>query len=160
MSNGRARLLVPFVVIGLAASLIGADTQTPAALVALVALSGVVTSAEEGAMEGVLVSAKAVDSTITVTVVSDVSGRYRFPATRLEPGRYALRIKAVGYDLDTTRDVQVTKAAAATADLTLVKTRDLAAQLSNAEWLASFPGTDQQKASIRNCAHCHTLERV
>jgi streptogramin lyase len=157
MSNVRARLLVLFAVIGLAASLIGAETQTPAALVAL---SGVVTSSEEGAMEGVLVSAKNVDSTITVTVVSDASGRYRFPSTRLEPGRYALRIKAVGYDLDTPRDVEVTKGAAATADLTLVKTRELAAQLSNAEWLASFPGTEQQKASIRNCAHCHTLERV
>ena len=161
MSNVRSRLFVLFAVIGLAASLIGAESQTPAALVAL---SGVVTSSEEGAMEGVLVSAKKVDSTITVTVVSDASGRYRFPATRLEPGRYALRIKAVGYDLDTPRDVevnvQVKPGAAATADLTLVKTRDLAAQLSNAEWLASFPGTDQQKASIRNCAHCHTLERV
>src|SRR5215471_1746861 len=154
MSNVRARLLVLFAVIGLAASLIGAETQAPAAL------TGVVTSAEEGAMEGVLVSAKKVDSTITVTVVSDASGRYRFPETRLEPGRYALRIKAVGYDLDTPRDVQVTKGAAATVDLTVVKTRDLAAQLSNAEWLASFPGTEQQKASIRNCAHCHTLERV
>src|SRR5215813_7490923 len=154
MSNVRARLLVLLPVIGLAASLMGAETQAPSAL------TGVVTSAEEGAMEGVLVSAKAVDSTITVTVVSDASGRYRFPVTRLEPGRYALRIKAVGYDLDTPRDVEVAKGAAATADLTLVKTRDLAAQLSNAEWLASFPGTDQQKASIRNCAHCHTLERV
>src|SRR6478672_7656585 len=99
MSNVRSRLFVLFfAVIGLAASLIGAENQTPAALVAL---SGVVTSAEEGAMEGVLVSAKKVDSTVTVTVVSDASGRYRFPETRLEPGRYALRIKAVGYDLDT-----------------------------------------------------------
>jgi streptogramin lyase len=157
MSNVRARLLVLFAVIGLSASLIGAETQAPAALVAL---TGVVTSAEEGKLEGVLVSAKKVDSTITVTVVSDASGRYRFPETRLEPGRYALRIKAVGYDLDTPRDIDVTKGSAATADLTLVKTHDLAAQLSNAEWLASFPGTDQQKASIRNCAHCHTLERV
>src|SRR5262249_27530198 len=159
MSNVRAQLLVLFAVIGLAASFIlRAETQAPSAL------TGVVTSAEEGAMEGVLVSAKNVDSTITVTVVSDASGHYRFPETRLAPGRYALRIKAVGYDLGTTRDVEVNvqgkPGAAATADLTLVKTRDLAAQLSNAEWLASFPGTDQQKASIRNCAHCHTLERV
>src|SRR5215467_16370136 len=155
MSNVRAQLLVLFAVIGLAASFIlRAETQAPSAL------TGVVTSAEEGAMEGVLVSAKNVDSTITVTVVSDASGHYRFPETRLAPGRYALRIKAVGYDLDTPRDVQLTKGAAATADLTLVKTHDLAAQLSNAEWLASFPGTEQQKASIRNCAHCHTLERV
>src|SRR5215831_15577287 len=154
MSNVRARLLVLLPVIGLAASLMGAETQAPSALM------GVVTSAEEGAMEGVLVSAKKVDSTITVTVVSDASGRYRFPETRLEPGRYALRIKAVGYDLETPGDIQLTKGAAATADLTLVKTHDLAAQLSNAEWLTSFPGTEQQKASIRNCAHCHTLERV
>ena len=36
----------------------------------------------------------------------------------------------------------------------------MAAQLSNAEWFASLPGTDQQKASVRNCTHCHTLERV
>ena len=42
----------------------------------------------------------------------------------------------------------------------LRKTRDLASQLTNAEWLASFPGTEEQKASVRGCAHCHTLERV
>ncbi len=47
-----------------------------------------------------------------------------------------------------------------TADLTLRKAHSLATQLTNAEWLASFPGTDQQKASVRNCAHCHTLELV
>ena len=62
--------------------------------------------------------------------------------------------------MDTPHDVQVANGATATADLKLVKTRDLAAQLSNSEWLASFPGTEQQKASIRACTHCHTLERV
>ena len=34
------------------------------------------------------------------------------------------------------------------------------ATLANADWFASLPGTDQQKATIRNCTHCHTLERV
>jgi streptogramin lyase len=111
-------------------------------------------------MEGVLVSAKKTESTITVTVVSDAHGRYRFPAAKLEPGRYALRIRAVGYELDTPREIQVTKDTVASADLKLTKTRDLAAQLSNSEWLASFPGSERQKASIRNCTHCHTLERV
>src|SRR5437870_13124269 len=100
-------------------------------------------------MEGVLVSAKKVDSTITITVVSDGQGRYRFPAAKLEPGPYSLRIRAVGYEMDAPRDVQVTKGATSTADLKLAKARDLAAQLSNSEWLASFPGTEQQKASIR-----------
>ena len=51
-------------------------------------------------MEGVLVSAKKAGSTITITVVSDKDGRYSFPASKLEPGQYALRIRAVGYDLD------------------------------------------------------------
>ena len=46
------------------------------------------------------------------------------------------------------------------ADLKLRKTEDLASQLSNAEWIASVPGTDQQKASLLNCIGCHTLERV
>src|SRR5437868_14255665 len=62
--------------------------------------------------------------------------------------------------MDTPHDVQVANGATATADLKLVKTRDLAAQLSNSEWLASFPGTEQEKASVRACTHCHTLERV
>src|SRR5262245_46221294 len=70
------------------------------------AIAGRVTSMQEGAMEGVLVSAKRADSTVTVTVVSDAQGRYRFPVDRLQPGTYALRIRAVGYDLNTTRSVE------------------------------------------------------
>ena len=49
------------------------------------ALTGQVTSAEEGPMEGVLVSAKRAGSTITVTVATDAAGRYSFPAWKLEP---------------------------------------------------------------------------
>ena len=124
------------------------------------ALGGRVISAEEGPMEGVLVSAKRAASTITVTVVSDAQGRYHFPTARLQPGTYALRIRAVGYDLEGPLNVEVKAGETATADLKLTPARDLAAQLSNSEWLASFPGTDQEKASIRACAHCHTLERV
>jgi streptogramin lyase len=151
----RRRVFEVVVLIALSAGwLASAQTQ------ARPALAGLVTSAEEGAMEGVLVSAKKAGSTITVTVVSDTQGRYRFPSARLGPGDYALRIKAAGYDLETPRTVQVTDRADAAADLRLQKTHDLAAQLSNAEWLASFPGTEQQKASIRACTHCHTLERV
>ena len=124
-----------------------------------VALSGVVSSAEEGPMEGVLVGAKKVGSTITITVVSDEHGRYRFPASKLTPGQYALRIRAVGYDLASPSTLEVT-AGQTTADLKLRKAADPASQLSNAEWFASLPGTEQQKASIKNCTHCHTLERI
>src|SRR3954468_3641525 len=98
-------------------------------------LAGKVTSSEEGAMEGVLVSAKRDGSTITVTVVSDAQGRYSFPAKRLAPGRYALRVRAVGYELDSPEMVTVTNKGTV-AELRLKKTADLAAQLSNGEWMA------------------------
>jgi virginiamycin B lyase len=122
-------------------------------------LSGRVTSAEDGAMEGVLVSAKRDGSTITVTVVSDAQGRYRFPAKRLAPGRYALRVRAVGYELESPLMVTVTNKGTE-SDLKLKKAADFAAQLSNGEWLASMPGTDRQKDLLLNCVGCHTLERV
>src|SRR5258708_31107478 len=63
------------------------------------ALTGRVSSAEEGQMEGVLVSARKTESTVTTTVVTDREGRYRVPASRLGPGQYTLRVRAVGYDL-------------------------------------------------------------
>jgi streptogramin lyase len=124
------------------------------------ALTGSVSSAEEGAMEGVLVGAKKAGSTITITVVSDAKGRYSFPSSKLSPGSYALRIRAVGYDLDGPGGTEVAAGRTATLDLKLKKTADLAAQLSNGEWMASVPGTDQQKGMLRNCVGCHTLERV
>ncbi|HJZ71032.1 MAG TPA: amidohydrolase family protein [Vicinamibacterales bacterium] len=125
-----------------------------------IALTGLVTAADEGPLEGVLVGAKKTGSTITTTVVTDQSGRYRFPRARLEPGKYDVRIRATGYDLDAPSAPTIVAAKTTTADLKLRKAKDVAAQLSNAEWLASFPGTDAQKASIRGCTHCHTLERV
>jgi virginiamycin B lyase len=125
-----------------------------------VALNGQVTSAEEGAMEGVLVSVKKAGSTITTTVFTDEKGRYQFPLSRLEPGHYTISIRATGYDLEGANSVDLPANDPVTLDLKLRKTADLAAQLTNAEWLVSFPGTAEQKASIQNCSHCHTLEPV
>jgi imidazolonepropionase-like amidohydrolase/streptogramin lyase len=156
-----------FAVPWLAATLCGAALLLPARVPPLAAqapsswaLQGQVTSLEEGPMEGVLVSARRAGSTVTVTVVSDRQGRYRFPESRLEPGDYAVRIRAAGYDLEGPSTATVTPRHAATVDLKLRKTHDLAAQLTNADWFASVPGTESQKASIRGCTHCHTLERV
>jgi virginiamycin B lyase len=139
--------------------LAGSDSSRAHAQTA-VALTGQVSSAEEGAMEGVLVSAKKAGSTITITVVSDAQGRYSFPAGKLAPGQYALRIRAVGYDLDNSKSVEVAAQKTTTHDLKLRKTEDLAAQLSNGEWMASIPGTDREKGILLGCVGCHTLERA
>ncbi len=141
------------------------------------ALTGLVSSADEATMEGVLVSATKAGSNITVTVVTGADGRYSFPANRLGPGQYTLAVRAVGYELEQPqgienaiesaienaieiRAIEAPDQKAATKDLRLGKARDLAAQLSNGEWLASIPGTDQQKDQLLNCVGCHRVERI
>jgi virginiamycin B lyase len=124
------------------------------------AVTGLVSSPEDGPLEGVLVSARKAGSPITITVVTDEQGRYRFPQARLEPGQYALRIRAVGYDLEGAGTVNVVARQTTTADLKLRKAHDLASQLSNAEWIDSVPGTVAEKAILKPCSHCHTLERI
>ena len=100
----------------------------PAQAQTAVALSGQVSSAEEGSMEGVLVSARKEGSTITVTVVTDATGQYRFPADRLDAGHYAIAIRAAGYNLDGPKALDVA-AGGFKADIKLVKTKNLANQL-------------------------------
>ena len=124
------------------------------------ALTGVVSSAEEPAMEGVLVTVKQAGSKRATTVITGSDGRYQFPRTRLEPGTYAVSIRAVGFDLASEPTVAIAASGTTTANLTLRKAHNLASQLTNSEWLASFPGTDQQRASVRGCAHCHTMGLV
>ena len=123
------------------------------------ALTGRVSSGEEGPMEGVLVSAKKDGSPITITVVSDTQGRYGFPRNRLEPGQYSVSIRAAGYDLSNPGRVEVTDRKSAQLDLKLVKTKDLAAQLTSSEWIVSAPGTEH-KLPLIECTQCHTLERL
>ncbi len=123
-------------------------------------LTGKVTSEAEPTMEGVLVSAKKEGSAITTTVVTDARGNYAFPADRLAPGKYTLAVRAVGYVLDGPKSVDVPEGKAGTADIKLSKTKNLAAQLSNAEWLMSMPGTDKEKQFLDGCSGCHTYQRI
>ena len=71
---------------------------------AMAQLTGQVTSAEEGAMEGVVVSAKKEGSNITTSVISNTQGRFTIPADRLDAGKYTMSTRAVGYDLDGPKD--------------------------------------------------------
>src|SRR5688572_5649944 len=73
-----------------------------------VALTGVVSSQAEGNMEGVLVNARREGAIFTVTVVSDAQGRYSFPRTHLDPGKYNITIRGTGYDLTAPASADVT----------------------------------------------------
>src|SRR6202030_2271605 len=110
-------------------------TFVPAQAQTAAALTGQVSSAEEGMMEGVLVSAKKDGGTITTTVVSNDKGQFSFPAERLEPGHYNITIRAAGYNLVGPRTIDIAQGTPASADVKLAKTNNVAAQLSNTEWL-------------------------
>ncbi len=135
-------------------SSVRASEQAPAAI------AGQVTSAPEGSMEGVVVTAHKDGSIVSVSVTTDAKGHYAFPENRLEPGHYTLAIRAVGYDLAAPTATDVVSEQTSNVDLKLVPTKDLANQLTDAEWMMSIPGTDDQKAALLNCTSCHTLERV
>jgi streptogramin lyase len=145
------------------ATLLGLAFTAPAKaeIPASSALTGKVTSQAEGPMEGVIVGAKKAGSTIATWVVSNAQGQYNFPRERLQPGKYAISVRAAGYELPKT-SVDVT-AQPAQLDLQLNKVTSpskLAMQLSNGELLASVPGTAEQKRMLGGCVNCHTLQRV
>ena len=110
-------------------------------------------------MEGVLVSARRAGTPITLTVVSDREGRFDFPKGALAAERYRLSIRAVGYELDGPGSVELVAKGAA-VQLKLRRAKDLAAQLTNTEWLMSMPGTSEQKRPLIECMSCHTYERI
>jgi hypothetical protein len=125
------------------------------------ALSGVVSSQEEGKMEGVIVSAKKNGSTITVSVVSDNQGRYTFPGNRLQPGNYSIKTRATGYDLVDPGAVKLEAGKTAQVDLKLQTTKDIAKQMEPADWFLSNPKIkDQLIDGVKfgqNCVGCHSL---
>ena len=128
-------------------------------------LTGTVGSSTEPRMEGVLVSAKRDGSTKITTVVSNAEGVYSFPRGRLEPGRYNVTIRAAGYVLpgaSSARAVDVTAGAAAhlNLDLRAANVLERALQMTDPEWLASYPLDDKTKFDVfRDCSRCHTLRR-
>jgi virginiamycin B lyase len=124
------------------------------------ALTGTVSSDAEGKMEGVVVTVNKPGSIVQVSVTTDAQGRYTFPDNRLDPGEYTLSIRAVGYDIGSPTKATVESEKTATTDIKLKKTKNLASQLTNAEWMMSIPGTEEQKAMLLNCTSCHTMERI
>jgi streptogramin lyase len=143
-----------------AAALLFALSDRPVYAEGKVALTGTVSSEAEGNMEGVVVTAARRDSIVRVSVITGAQGRYVFPQNRLIPGEYTISIRAAGYDIEALAKAIVETETPATADIKLKKTKNLASQLTNAEWMMSIPGTEQQKAALLNCVGCHTIERV
>jgi streptogramin lyase len=125
------------------------------------ALQGEVSSTREGKMEGVVISAQKRGTPITISVISDDKGRFQFPRAKLSAGDYDVRVRAIGFDaVSKNLSVKVAEKQTAQLNIRLQKTADLAAQMTNAEWMVSVPGDDRDKRALLNCVNCHTLERI
>ncbi len=123
-------------------------------------ISGYVSSSVEGPMEGVIVSAKRKDSTITISVVTNDKGFYTFPSEKIAAGRYEITTRATGYDQRQPITISIGTVASAKRNIQLESTKNLDLQLTNAEWMASMPGSDREKRTLLTCVTCHTLQRV
>jgi virginiamycin B lyase len=121
-------------------------------------LTGKVSSDQEGFMEGVLVTAQKEGSTFAYTVVTNARGEYSFEAVKVDPGRYTLKIRAIGYQGGGSAEVAAGQPT--TMDLKLTQVKNINDQMTNGEWMASFPGDDAQKLALSSCVNCHTLQRV
>ena len=122
------------------------------------ALQGMVRSADEGPMEGVVVNARKTGSNIEISVYSDREGKYHFPADRLAPGKYDLSTWAVGYDSAQKTGTEIVSGKPATANFDLAKLQDkskFAMQLSHSEWEMTL-----DNRSIRPCGGCHAIGYV
>jgi virginiamycin B lyase len=128
------------------------------------ALTGTVRSPQEAAMEGVVVTARRDGSPISVSVVTDARGKYTFPRSHVQPGRYAVTMRATGYDLAEPGTVDVGAGKAAALDLNVVPTADVSKQLTSREWALSLPEKsdmlDKAVFNIESCVYCHSLERI
>jgi virginiamycin B lyase len=156
-STMRSKLMLNSILVALVVLFTAAE---PVWAQDLAVLTGIVSSDAEGNMEGVVVTAGKPGSIVQVSVTTDAQGRYTFPENRLEAGEYTLSIRAVGYDIGAPTKAVVDPETTATVNIKLNKTRNLAGQLTNAEWMMSIPGTEEQKAMLLNCVGCHTLERI
>ena len=93
---------------------------------------------------------------MTVTVGSDAQGQYSFPRDRLDPGKYSVAIRAVGYELPSPESAQVEVMVEQTAalDLNLIKTKNATVmhvgQLRDPEALESIRKLRDENLCFRN----------
>ena len=151
MTRTRIRMLMVAVVLGLTLSSGTAQERRGSNL------TGAARAMGGQPVEGVAVSARAVDRSVTTSVFTDDRGEYVFPP--LDAGRYEVWAQAVGYE---TARAQVTVDAAQRAEqtFTLRTIKDVTPQLSPSEWLAALPEATKEQRRMKaifrtNCTACH-----
>jgi len=120
-------------------------------------LMGTVKSANGKVMEGVAVSARANNATVTTSVYTDRDGDYYFPS--LADGRYKVWAQAVGFEM-ARGELAIASEKKVQQNFILKPKEDFSMQLSGAEWAESLPGDTPEDRRLRdivhnNCTACH-----
>ena len=167
MTTTRIERLMPAVVIlGLSALSSGAappalDQAAPArggGARAVSSLTGIARATDGSPLDGIAVSARALEKSITTSVFTDGRGEYVFPP--LASGRYDVWAQAVGYE--TARaEVTVEATRQAHQPFTLHTISDVTPQVSGSEWLAALPEDTNEQRRMKeifrtNCTACHS----
>jgi hypothetical protein len=123
-------------------------------------LAGTVKSASGAKLNGVTISAKMDNSTITKSVFTDEDGAYYFPA--MPAGHYDVWAQADGFD---TARGDASLSHTTHRDFILHASKDFERQLTGDQILASLPDATPDdhrlKRIVRNtCTSCHQLSRA
>jgi len=122
-------------------------------------LTGKITAAAGGPMEGVIVSARRYGQTFTTSVYTDTAGEYYFP--HLDAGKYNVWAQAVGYDAGIAEGVDM-GASVHRRDFALKPLENFEIQLRGDEWTASLPEATPEDRKMKevfrlNCfGGCHS----
>jgi streptogramin lyase len=124
-------------------------------------LAGRVLSENGQAVAGVPVQAHRQGSNVTVSVYTDGSGAYSFPAwSDVTAGAYDVSIALPDFKTITRMGVALAAAKTATLDFTLQPREPDYNEATAAEIIAALPGTDEQKVLFAQCGNCHTIQHA
>jgi virginiamycin B lyase len=120
-------------------------------------LAGIVRASDGKPMEGVTISARAVDSSIATSVYTNGSGKYYFPP--LGAGQYRVWAQAVGYEMARS-ELTITPGRNFQQNFTLKQLQNFEKQLSAVEWANSLPSDSPQDRRMnmalnQMCSTCH-----
>jgi mono/diheme cytochrome c family protein len=166
MARTRIGFLTPAaVVLGLSGLSIGAAPQAreqasvaaPGRSRVVSSLVGVARAVDGRALEGIVVSARALERSYTTSVFTDEQGEYVFPP--LDGGQYEVWAQAVGFETARAK-VSVETARQTRQAFTLNTIKDVTPHVSGSEWLAALPEDTREQRRMKeifrtNCTACH-----
>lgn len=125
-------------------------------------LMGTIRDSAGKPLNGVVVSARSSDQTLTTSVYTDERGVYVFP--RLAAGNYKLWAQAVGFHTEWT-ELALDGSHTVNRDLTLKPLADFEAQLTGYEWFNSLADDSANHRRLKQvmfvaCTGCHSLDVV